>query len=190
METAGLRVSTRRRSVFRLLNLDSKRCNSSMAAPAISRHTGIPGERSVLINDLLDADIFTLQTDLRCISVTELSMWTVVWIQLCYMWSVWLYKYVVRFMLLFVCNCLCNTAQIFNSGVESVRDLTFCCLLLWVLCVSWCDWRCRRSVGMAPLINNFGTMEVTDQFHAPALYSREKKRGSCLSPSTLHKDLE
>jgi hypothetical protein len=43
---------------------------------------------------------------------------------------------------------------------------------------------------MVPLISNFGTMEVTDQLQAPALYSREKKRGICLSPSTLHKDLE
>jgi len=79
LETAGLRGSTRRLRVFTLLNLDSKRRNSSWAAPAISRHTNIPGGRSVLINDLLVADIFTkyirtLLTDLLCSPVTELSM--------------------------------------------------------------------------------------------------------------------
>jgi len=93
------------------------------------------------------------------------------------------------------CYCLCDTAQIFNFGADSVIDLTFvvCCCGFCVcvcVCVSWRDWRCRRNVGMAPPINNFGTMEVTDQLHAPALYSREKKRGRCLSPSNLYKDLQ
>jgi len=34
---------------------------------------------------------------------------------------------------------------------------------------------------MAPPINNFGTMKVTDKLHASALYSREEKKEEAAS---------